>query len=183
MKIRFSLLTLSLIFITTVQAQNFITKNGKITFFSKTMLENIDAVNNQVVSVLNTSSGDIGFSVIIKGFQFKKALMQEHFNDKYMQSDSFPNAKFKGSIADIQKVNFNKDGAYPVKVSGDLTMHGVTKKVSVDGTINIKSRNVNATAEFVVLLADYNIKVQKIAEVSISPRIRIDVDCNYDPKN
>ena len=77
-----------------VTAQNYFTKNGKISFFSKTSMENIDAVNNQVVSVVNTQTGDMGFSVLINSFLFKKALMQEHFNENYMESAKYPKATF-----------------------------------------------------------------------------------------
>lgn len=163
-------------------AQNFLTKNGKITFFSKTSMENIDAVNNQVVSVVNISTGDMAFSVIITGFLFKKALMQEHFNENYMESAKYPKATFKGKITDLAKVNFTKDGSYAVTVSGDLNIHNVTKAVSVPGTITVKGGKFNAAATFNVLLADHNISIPKVVEGNISKTIEIKVDCSYDPK-
>lgn len=163
-------------------AQNYFTKNGKISFFSKTSMENIDAVNNQVVSVVNTQTGDMAFSVLVNGFLFKKALMQEHFNENYMESTKYPKATFKGTIADIGKVGFTKDGSYPVTVSGDLTMHGVTKKVSVPGTIVSKDGKFSAAATFTVLLADYNISIPSVVQNNISKTIEIKVDCNYEPK-
>lgn len=162
-------------------AQNFITKNGKISFFSKTSMENISAVNNQAVSVLNSKNGDLAFSVLVTGFLFKKALMQEHFNEEYMESDKYPKAGFKGNIADISKVNFKKDGSYPVSVSGDLTLHGVTNKVKVPGTITITSGKVAAAATFNILVADYKISISKMVENNISKSIEVKVDCNYDP--
>ena len=168
--------------ITTTHAQTYITKNGKISFFSKTPMENIDAVNNQVVSVLDSKTGVMQFSVQIKGFLFKKALMQEHFNEEYMQSDKYPKATFKGTIAGISKVNFAKDGNYVVSVTGNLGVHGVTNKVTVPGTISIVKGKVNATATFIILLADYKIDIPKIVQDNISKSIEIKVDCNYLPK-
>lgn len=163
-------------------AQNYFTKNGKISFFSKTSMENIDAVNNQVVSVVNTQTGDMGFSVLINGFLFKKALMQEHFNENYMESTKYPKATFKGNIADLAKISFTKDGSYAVTVSGDLTLHGVTKKVSVPGSITVKGGKFSGTATFNILLADYNISIPSVVQSNISKTIEIKVDCNYEPK-
>lgn len=163
-------------------AQNLITKNGKISFFSKTSMENIDAINNQAVSVLNSKNGDLAFSVLVSGFLFKKALMQEHFNEDYLESDKYPKATFKGNIADISKVNFSKDGNYSISVSGNLTIHGVTNKITVPGTISIKAGKVSASAVFNILLADYKISIPKIVESNISKSIGLKVDCNYEPK-
>ena len=177
------LVFLSLPFVTAVTAQNYYTKNGTISFFSKTTLENIDAVNNQVVSVLNIQKGDIAFSVLVKGFLFKKALMQEHFNEDYMESDKYQRATFKGVITDIGKVNITKSGAYPVKVSGDLTLHGVTRKINTEGMIQVRDLKIAATSEFNIHLADYNISIPKLVEKNISPTIRLTIDCMYEPKN
>lgn len=163
-------------------AQNYITKNGKISFFSKTDVENIDAVNNQAVSLLNTQTGDIVFSVIINGFLFKKALMQEHFNENYMESAKYPKGSFKGSITDLTKVNFKKDGSYNVTVTGDLTLHGETNKVTVPAVIQVKGKSIMANAAFSVKLDDYKISVPKVVENNISKTIDIKVDCSYEAR-
>jgi len=90
------LILVTFFFVTlSTNAQNFITKNGKISFFSKTDVENIDAVNNQAVSLINSQTGSVAFSVLVNGFLFKKALMQEHFNENYMESTKYPKASFK----------------------------------------------------------------------------------------
>ncbi len=163
-------------------AQKVYTKNGNISFFSKAPLENISADNNQVMSVLNTQNGDMQFSLIVKSFHFKKALMEEHFNENYMESDKFPKASFKGAISDMSKVNFSKDAIYNVMVNGDLTIHGVTKKVSAPGTISIKSGVPTANAKFLVKLADYNIAIPKLVKDNIAESVEITVSCNYDQK-
>jgi YceI-like domain len=163
-------------------AQSYLTKNGKISFFSKTDVENIDAVNNQAVSVITPQTGSIAFSVLITGFLFKKALMQEHFNENYMESAKYPKAGFKGTITDVSKVNFTTDGSYNVTVTGDLNIHNVTNKVTVPAVIVVKGGKVSANATFKVKLEDYKITVPKIVESNISKTIEIKVDCNYNPK-
>ena len=176
------LLFACLVSIMVTSAQNFMTKNGKISFFSKTSLENINAVNNQVVSVFLGGKGEIAFSVIIKGFLFKKALMQEHFNEEYLESDKYPKATFKGVITDISKLNLASDGTYPVNVKGDLSLHGVTRNIETKALFTVKSGKVSSTADFNILLADYKIPIPKVVQNNISPTIKISVDCNYEPK-
>ncbi len=182
MKSLFFFCLLSLALMNAPRAQNYFTKNGKLSFFSKTSMENIDAVNNQAISVLNIKTCDIGFSVLIKGFLFKKALMQEHFNEDYMESDKYPKAIFKGVISDIKMVNFMKDGSYTVTVTGDLNMHGVSNKVKLPGTVSIKGGKISAAAVFSVAVADYKISIPKLVENNISKTIEVKVDCNYEPK-
>ena len=165
-----------------VSAQNYYTKNGKISFFSKTDIENIEAVNNQVVSVLNTKSGETKFSVVIKGFVFKKALMQEHFNENYMESNKFPKSSFSGTVTDINKVDFSKDGDYKVSVTGNLMIHGVTKKITTPATIAVKAGKISANTNFNILIADYGISIPKLVQGNISKSIEIKVDCNYEPR-
>jgi len=165
-----------------IHAQSYLTKNGKISFFSRTDIENIDAVNNQAVSVITPQTGSIAFSVLITGFLFKKALMQEHFNENYMESAKYPKASFKGTITDVSKVNFTTDGSYNVTVAGDLNIHNVSNKVIVPAVIVVKGGKVSANATFKVKLEDYKISVPKIVEGNISKTIEIKVDCNYNPK-
>lgn len=163
-------------------AQNYITKNGKISFFSKTDVENIDAVNNQAVSVINSQTGSIAFSVLVNGFLFKKALMQEHFNENYIESGKYPKATFKGAITDMSKIDFKKDGSYNVTVTGDLNMHNVTNKVSVPAVIVVKGNTISANTTFKVRLDDYKIAVPKLVENNISKTIDLKVDCNYEAR-
>ena len=163
-------------------AQNYITKNGKISFFSKTDVEDIDAVNNQAVSVINSQTGSVNFSLLVNGFLFKKALMQEHFNENYLESAKYPKATFKGTINDLSKVDFKKDGVYNVTVSGDLFLHNVTNKVTVPAVILVKGNTISANTTFKVKLEDYKISVPKVVENNISKTIELKVDCNYEAR-
>jgi len=108
--------------------------------------------------------------------------MEEHFNENYMESEKFPKSTFKGTITDVSKINFSKDGTYPVTVSGDLTMHGVTKNVNTAGNINISAGKITSTAVFKIALADYNISIPRVVEANISKTIEITINCLYDQK-
>lgn len=157
----------------------FYTKSGKVSFFSKASLENIEAHNRSVTCVLDSKTGNLQFSVPVKGFEFEKALMQEHFNENYMESTKHPKAEFKGQVVNNGDVNYTKEGTYPVKVKGKLTVHGETKDVETDGKITVKSGKVQAESDFNVALADYKIKNDKMN--NISNTIRVSVNCTMDP--
>jgi hypothetical protein len=163
-------------------AQVYYTKNGSISFFSKTVLENIEAENNQVISVLNTETGMLQFTLLNNAFHFPKAKMEADFNESYIESDKYPRSTFKGTITDLSNVNFNKDGTYQVNVNGDLTIHGVTKNITTPGTITIKNGNVSANSSFKVLVSDYKIKIPSIVSNKIGEHIEVKVACNYQKK-
>lgn len=163
-------------------AQKVYTKNGNISFFSTAPLENITADNNQVMSVLDTQTGELLFSVLIKGFHFKKSLMEEHFNENYLESNKYPKASFKGNISDQNKIDYKKDGTHTVNVTGDLTIHGVTQKVSATGTVSIKSGVVSAVSKFKIKLADYKISIPGVVKDQIAETIDINVSCGFDQK-
>src|SRR5690349_24267702 len=100
-----------------VHAQSkFFTKSGKILFFSKAPLEDIEAKNKSAVCLIDTQSGAIQFSLLMKGFEFENELMQEHFNEDYVESQKFPKAEFKGQILNNSSINYQKSGIYPAKV-------------------------------------------------------------------
>ncbi len=157
--------------------QNYMTRTGKIFFnaTTKSSPEKIEAKNNEVATILDGKTGDLRFQVLIKSFKFERELMQEHFNENYMESDKFPKSDFKGSITNLNDVNLGKDGTYNVKVTGKLTIHGVTNDVSVPGTLVVKGNTVELNAKFAVKMADYKIsvpavvadKVDKMATITI----------------
>jgi polyisoprenoid-binding protein YceI len=153
-----------------------------ISFFSSTKMEDIKADNNQVLCVLNSQTGELQFSLLNKGFHFAKALMEEHFNENYIESNKYPKSTFKGTVTDISKVNFTADGTYPVTVKGDLTMHGVTKNTTASGNIIVKAGKVIASSKFMAKLADYNISIPGAVKSNISESIEITVNCTLDQK-
>jgi hypothetical protein len=164
-------------------AQLYFTKNGRISFFSKTSLENISADNNQVISVLNAETGLVQFSLLNNAFYFPKAKMQEDFNDNYMESGKYPKSTFKGIVTDIGTINFSADGNYKIHVKGDLMIHGITKNITATGTLIIKNGNISAATSFKVLLTDYKIKIPTIVTDKIAKDITVTVSCNYEEKS
>lgn len=169
-------------FATGTQAQVYSTSSGTIKFFSKTTAENIDATNNQVKAALDAKTGNVEFAVSINSFLFKKALMQKHFQENYMESEKFPKSTFKGSIAENAAVKYGTDGVYPVSVKGKLTMHGVTKDVVIPGKVSISGNKAALSTDFKVLLEDYNIKVPANNASQISKSIQVSVDCTLQKK-
>jgi polyisoprenoid-binding protein YceI len=157
-------------------AQKYMTRTGKITFFSATPLENIEAFNNEVAAVADAKSGEVIFQTPIKSFKFEKALMQEHFNENYMESDKYPKAEFRGHISNVGAVNFGKDGTYNVTTTGKLTIHGVTRDVTVPGTIAIKGNEATISARFKVCATDYNIRIPALVQGKIAKEIAITVN-------
>ena len=128
-----------------LKAQKYITRNGFIRFFGETQFETIKADNNQVASILDTQTGEIVFQALMKSFQFEKALMEEHFNENYVESDKYPKAVFKGKIADLSAVDFTKNGVYNVQVQGELSLHNVTKNITGDTNRTTQFTYVNVT--------------------------------------
>lgn len=168
----------SAFFLTTiwcVAQPKYFTKTGKISFHSKSSMENIEAVNNKVLSVWDVASGQIEFAVLLKGFEFERALMQEHFNENYVESDKYPKALFKGVIENSKNIVLNADNVTNVKVTGSLTLHGVTNPVATSATITVKNGAVSATCSFSVLLADYKIAVPSLVADKINKKIDITV--------
>lgn len=168
---------------TSVQAQKMMTRTGKVSFFSSTSVENIEAFNNEVASVIDTKTGEVVFIVAIKSFKFEKALMQEHFNENYMESDKFPKADYKGKIVDMSAVNFAKDGTYNVKTTGKFTMHGVSKNIAVPGTVTVRNGVATIKAKFSVAPSDYGIKIPSVVSSKIASQIEVTVDSDLKKAN
>jgi len=168
--------------LTLVSAQDkFYTKNGNISFYSKAPLETIEASHKSVTCVLDSKTGNFQFAVLMKGFEFEKALMQEHFNENYVESHKFPKAEFKGQVLNPGDVPFAKDGSYPVKVKGMLSIHGETRDVETDGILTVKGGKLQAGAVFNIALEDYRIEIPKIVKDNISKTVKITVDCILEP--
>ena len=159
----------------------YFTKNGTLSFEASTPLETIDPVNKSTTSVLDITSGQIEFAVLIKGFEFKKALMQEHFNENYMESDKFPKSTFKGKIMNLSAINFKKDGTYPATVKGILEIHGVKKELTASGSFSVSAQTITSAARFNVIISDYNISIPGVVKDKVSKTANIKVNCTYSP--
>ena len=180
MKNAIILLLLASFTATLAQAQKLITKTAHVKFYSHTPVEDIEAHNNQTLSVIDTESGAVAFSLLMKSFEFEKALMQEHFNEKYVESDKYPKATFKGSIQNLaDAVNFDKNGSYEVEVMGTMSIHGVDQKTSTKGTITVADGQVSVNASFLVAPGDYDISIPGVVAEKIAKEIEVTVEASY----
>ncbi len=174
------LLCLTLAWSLSVSAQKLSTRNAEISFFSETPVEDIDATNRQVSSILNLDNGQFAFLVPIKAFQFEKALMQEHFNENYMESGQFPTAKFTGEIADYNGLDLTKDGSKQLVLKGTMTMHGVSKKIQQNVVVNIKNGQLSLQSEFTILASDYAVEIPAAKADNISNSLAVKVNATYE---
>jgi polyisoprenoid-binding protein YceI len=171
-----------LLFISSTFAQEkYFTKTGRIVFSSKAPMETIEAKNTTALAVIDTRTGNLQFSIQMKSFEFEKALMQEHFNENYVESDQFPKAEFKGAITNSKEINFKKDGTYPAKIKGKLTLHGVTRDVETSALLKVSGNKINSTASFSIMLSDYRISIPSLVKDKVSNAVAIVVDCNFEP--
>ena len=157
-------------------AQRYMTRNGNITFFSEAPLENIEAHNRQVNAAFDASNGDLAFKVLMRSFQFEKALMQEHFNENYVESHKYPNASFTGKVANLGEIDLNKNGIYSAIVTGKLSMRGIEREISETGTFEVKGDELIGKCIFSIRLSDYNIQIPRAVVNNISENIEIRVD-------
>ena len=155
----------------------FITKNADISLFSKTPIENIEAISKIGYGIINADNGEIQFGVSIRSFKFRKSLMQEHFNENYMESDKYPAAKFKGKIN--LPIDISKNGEYQVTVTGDFEVHGITKKRTLPGTIKILNGKLEITSVFDVKCQDHNIKIPSIVFKNVAETIQITMKATF----
>lgn len=177
------ILGLSLIAVLYVKAQKYITKTGQIEIFSETSLFTIEAMNKKAASILDIETGEIVASTLVRSFKFREALVEEHFNENYIESHLYPKSQFKGKISNISEVNLKSNGNYPVTISGDLNIHGVTNTISVPGTIRVNNGQIAGKAKFIVSLEGYKIKIEDQYKNRIKDEIELNVSFNYQPYN
>jgi hypothetical protein len=158
----------------------FFTKSGHISFISNAPLEDIEGKNKSVIAVLDSKTGGLQFSAIIRGFEFQKSLMQEHFNENYMESNKFPKADFKGTITNNSSIDYSKPGSYKATVKGTLSIHGITRDVNTNGIIDVDTNGIHATSSFTVTLADYKISIPSVVKDKISKTVKVVVDTQLD---
>jgi len=165
-----------------LQAQGvYISESSDITFFSEAPLENIEAVNKAATSIITLHNDSIVFQVPIKGFTFKKSLMQQHFNENYMESDKkgMEYSTLKGKIN--EKIDFKTDGEYKVTCTANLLIHGVTKNRTFDGVITIKNGKPSIKSQFTVKVADHNIKIPNAVIKNIAEEVLVTINIQYKP--
>lgn len=157
----------------------YLAQGAKASFYSYTPVEDIAASSQSMTSVLNIASNEIQFKVPMRTFQFKKGLMQEHFNEKYIESDKYPDAGFKGKIN--ESIDWTKDGTYDITSTGILNIHDVDKQHTEKGKLIIKDGKFNIASEFKVTVKDHNISIPKIMMSNIAEVVEVKINADYIP--
>jgi len=165
----------------TVHAQQYFTTTGFAGFYSKTSLEDIKAENNQVFAVIDVTNKKLAFSMLLNGFVFTKELMQEHFNENYVESDKYPKATFTGTYSD--NIDLTKGGDITVHVSGTLSLHGVSKPFTTTATLNMANGILTGKATFQLTPGDFNISIPSLVRNKIADKMDVNITANCKPKN
>jgi len=173
-------LAVALCYFSAVAQHIYISKNAAVSFFSTTPAEDIEGKSVQGSSVIDISTRNIIFKVANTSFQFQKKLMQEHFNENYMESDKFPASTFKGKI--VETIDLTKDGTFNVTVAGTLDLHGVSKNYQTKATIIVNQGSISAKTVFNVKIADHQIKVPTIVFAKIAEMVEVRISAQYQPK-
>jgi hypothetical protein len=157
----------------------YVCKNAVISIYSKAPIEDIEAKTDKGTSVFNTATGEIAFSVPIRSLKFDKALMQEHFNENYMESDKYPQAAFKGKLT--EKPDLSKDGTYPVNATGTFEAHGVKQTRTIAGKLTVAGGVISLSSEFMVACKDHKIEIPTLVFHNIAETIKVQVNATYSP--
>lgn len=168
-------------FAATASAQIYKATSRSVKFYSHTALEDISATDTTATMLLNTTTNDVIVSINIKGFDFPNELMEEHFNENYMESDKFPKASFKGKIN--EKVDYKKDGTYNVTITGTLNVHGVDKPRTIPATLVVKGGKVTVDCKFMLALKDHNVAVPSAVGAKIAESVEVTVHAEMAPAN
>ncbi|CAN5224454.1 hypothetical protein BH09BAC3_BH09BAC3_20390 [soil metagenome] len=159
----------------------FQTTSSTISFHAGTPVEDIDAVNTKSLSFLNSKSGEVSISIPVKDFHFKRPLMEEHFNENYLESGKYPKAEFKGKINDVEKIDFASGQKIEITVTGMLTVHGVSKERTLNVTLQSSDSKIQGETKFDVALIDHKIDRPKILFTKIAETVNVTALFTYEP--
>ena len=179
MKNTLKFLIFSLLISSNSFGQFYATQNGEINFFSETPVENISASNKTVGAILNIATNEVVVSMKMTAFDFPNKLMQEHFNENYMESEKFPMGTFKGKI--VEMIDYAKNGTFDVTAKGQLTLHGVTQARDLKGKLTIENQKINLICSFDIKLADHKIDVPKLVFAKIAEVISVRTKYAFTP--
>lgn len=179
----FAVIILLMAYVESSAQAKFMTQSGSAKFFSSAPLEDIEAHHEKVQSIIDLESQEVVVSMLMTGFTFEKSLMQEHFNENYIESEKYPKASFQGTFSSEQPITADQEGEYPVTVQGTLTIHGVAQPISTTGTITVKDQRVVAQTKFNVKVADHDIEIPTIVFKNIAEVVEVTVNLAYQPFN
>ncbi len=167
---------MSLVLLSLVNAQQYITKTGHAYFMSHTDAIDIDGNNHQVAAIANVETGEVVFIMLIKAFTFTLATADKHFNETYMESEKYPKATFKGKIPMLTGIDLTKNGEYKVTAEGMLTIHGQTQPVTKEGKLTVKDGTIGLESDFQVSISDYKIEVPRSVEHRVAKIVDVHID-------
>jgi len=165
--------------ISSTYGQKYFSKNAMVRFHSDSPIEKIEGTSSSGATVIDAVSGKIEFSALNNSFVFEKALMQEHFNENYMESTKFPKTVFKGIINEISTVKFTVPGTYKFTVTGEMSIHGITKTISTPAELVVDAKGVHGFTKFKVKCSDYNIVIPSVVKDNISNEVDITIKVDY----
>jgi hypothetical protein len=157
-------------------SQVYLTRTAYVGFFSKTPAEDIKAINNQVYAAIDAGKKNLAFSLLFKSFTFTKELMQEHFNENYIESDKYPKASFTGTYTG--DVDLTKNGVYNVTVTGNLTLHNTTKEITTPATLEVKDNHLIGVAQFKTTPEEFNIVIPSLVRGKIAQEITVNINAD-----
>ncbi|SMD32787.1 YceI-like domain-containing protein [Reichenbachiella faecimaris] len=175
------ILTLLIVVVTGVQtmAQPLIDREGVASFFSEAPMEDIEAVNKEVLGAIDLQKGTLAVSMFMKKFHFDKSLMEEHFNENYLESEQFPKATFKGVIKNFANLNFSKEGTFEAEAEGEMEIHGVSKPLTTVVKFEIFPSSLKAATEFSISIADHDIDIPKLVIKNIAEVVEVKAAFNF----
>jgi polyisoprenoid-binding protein YceI len=177
---KFILLTvLSVAFVAKSNSQIYLADSCRVGFFSAATIEDIAATNSISKPIMNSATGEIDVKINNQFFKFKKELMEEHFNEEYMETAKYQYTTFTGKVN--EKVDYHKDGVNQVTVTGTMDMHGIQKTITIPGTITVKNGLLFLKSSFDIKLADYNIKIPSVVGSNIAEKVAVTLTATMKP--
>ncbi len=164
---------------TCLWAQDFRTHTGFVSFFGEKPFNEVRGDNHEVEGTIDTKTGEVEFHAMIKSFHFQNKDIEKDFNEKYMESDRYPESNFIGRILNLADIDFNQPGEYQVVVEGKLTIHNVTRKVSHPGVLTVTKDELSAKSQFIVKPADFKVRLPKMFGIRMANEINVSVDMTY----
>ena len=162
-----------------LEAQKFVSDKTTVGFYSHAAIEDIKAENQKGSSLFDAGTGDIAFVIPIKEFQFAKALMKEHFNEKYMDTERYPKSTFQGKINGYDPSVSTEQS---VTATGKLIIHGVTQNVDIPGKISKVGESLLMTSTFIIKLEDYKIEIPQLMWQNIAEQVEVTLNFSFKPK-
>ena len=177
------LLLIFCLFTTVCLSQKYYTDSGLTEFDgSKAAFEPIKAKNKSSISIFDVNNGKIAALIKIREFNFRLGLMEEHFNENYLESNIYPTSTFEGSIEDFDKISLD-DNFQQISIKGILTIKGESNEILAVGFLKKNNNKIEIKSSFSVKLSEYKIKIPRVVFKKIDEEVKINLNYVYEEKN